>query len=64
MNTTDTALNLEPRLLLRCKVGEEIWAEIYTYGLPEIEGVDKLITMLVSMRNSWRELEGQNNGEK
>lgn len=55
----EAILELQPQLLLRCKVDREIWAEVYTYGLPKIEGLDKLITMLVSMRNSWAELNSE-----
>jgi len=45
-----------PLLLTRCQVDKEIMAEVFVYGVPTVKGMDKLIDILVMLRNSWRQL--------
>lgn len=49
----------EPMLLTRLQIERDIAADVVVYGIPTIKGMDKLIDVLVMLRNSWRELNGE-----
>lgn len=49
-------MSTTPLLLTRCQIDREIRAEVYVHGIPTVQGMDRLIDILVSLRNSWREL--------
>lgn len=48
---------LKTDTILRCPVGPngETWAEVILYGKFSIEALDKLLAILVEMRNGWAE---------
>lgn len=49
-------MNTNPLLLTKCRIDREVSVEVFVYGIPTVKGMDKLIDILITLRNSWREL--------
>jgi hypothetical protein len=57
---TLTPEQLDPRLLLtHCRIEREICADVIVTGIPTVKGLDKLIEILIMLRNDWNQVTDQ-----